>query len=111
MKPLIKQAQIPNEPISGCHGGTGAVFCRSLLTGYPESGLAFMHHDEMAAGVSIGEHLHTDSAEIYYLFSGKGILTYDGVEYEMGPGDISLCGLGHSHGFLAVEDCVLIVVS
>ena len=34
----------------------------------------------------------------------------DGVEYEMEPGDISLCGYGHSHGLLAVEDSVLIVV-
>ena len=31
-------------------------------------------------------------------------------DYEMTAGDISLCGIGHSHGFLATTDCQLIVV-
>ena len=64
----------------------------------------------MAAGVSIGVHEHKNIEEIYYLVFGKGILTYDGVEYEMTPGDVSLCNIGHSYGFLATEDSVLIVV-
>lgn len=111
MKPMIKKEEISRNPISGCHGGEGAVVCRSLLEGYPEANFAFMHHDEMAAGVSIGPHLHTEGQEVYYLLSGTGVLTFDGVEYEMNPGDISLCGIGHSHGFRAVSDCVLIVVA
>jgi quercetin dioxygenase-like cupin family protein len=44
------------------------------------------------------------------LASGKGILQYDEHEYEMNPGDISLCKIGHAHGFIATQDCVLIVV-
>ena len=70
-----------------------------------------MHSDFMAAGVSIGEHLHEGNEEIYYLSSGKGILYFDGKEFEMNPGDISLCTPGHSHGFKALEDSVLIVVA
>ena len=36
--------------------------------------------------------------------------TLDGKEYEMLPGDISLCNVGRFHGFLATEDSILIVV-
>ena len=32
------------------------------------------------------------------------------VEYDMQPGDVSLCNKGHSHGFLATEDSILVVV-
>ena len=67
--------------------------------------------DDMPEGVSIGVHTHTGNEEIYYLHSGKGVLTYDGKEFEMKAGDVSLCKIGHSHGFAAVDHCVLIVVA
>ena len=47
---------------------------------------------------------------IYYLVSGSGTLTYDGVQYPMQAGDVSVCLPGHSHGFAAAEACSLIVV-
>ena len=34
----------------------------------------------------------------------------DGKQYEMKAGDISLCRIGHSHAFEAVDNCVLVVV-
>ncbi len=93
-----------------CHDGVGVLNCKSLLDGCDSTKFDFMHCDDMKAGVSIGNHLHTEKEEIYYLVSGKGILAYDGAEYEMTAGDVSLCNIGHSHGFLATEDAVLIVV-
>ena len=93
-----------------CHDGEGTLFCKSILEGFGGRDLRFMHSDFMAAGVSIGYHFHDVTEEIYYLQSGKGILSFDGKEFEMYPGDVSLCTRGHSHGFKAVEDCVLLVV-
>ena len=93
-----------------CHDGEGVLLCRSLLDGFDSQNFRFMHSHELPAGVSIGKHLHDRNEEVYFLVSGKGILTYDDVEYEMLAGDISLCKIGHSHAFKATENCVLIVV-
>ena len=94
-----------------CHDGKGTLMCKSLLDGCESDQFAYMHSDDMPAGVSIGIHEHSLGEEIYYLVSGKGILTMDGKQYEMKTGDISLCKLGHSHGFEAVDNCVLVVVA
>ena len=110
MKPIRKNDQIEWLNFNECHGGAGTVLCKSLLDGCDSQKFMFMHCDDMKAGVSIGVHEHVDTEEIYYLISGHGVLTYDGVEYDMRPGDVSLCNKGHSHGFLATEDSILVVV-
>ena len=110
MKAIRKDSEIEWMQFEECHEGIGTLYCKSLLDECDSTKFNFMHRDEIKAGVSIGVHTHADSEEIYYLAYGKGILTYDNVEYEMAPGDISLCNIGHSHGFLATEDSQLIVV-
>jgi len=110
MKPIRKNDEIPAQDFAHCHDGEGTLFCKSLLDGLGSMRFPFMHSDVIPEGVSIGDHLHADNEEIYYLVSGKGILTYDGERHDMLPGDISLCLEGHTHGFTAIEDCVLIVV-
>ena len=110
MKPIRKDNEIEWLQFDKCHEGEGALSCKSLLDGLDSVKFSFMHRDEIKTGVSIGVHEHMDNEEIYYLVSGSGVLTFDGQEYIMQPGDISLCGIGHSHGFLATEDSVLIVV-
>ena len=110
MKPIRKDSSIEWWKFNQCHGGEGTVLCKSLLDECDSTKFRFMHCDDMKAGVSIGVHEHLTNEEIYYLVSGKGVLTYDGVQYEMLPGDVSLCNMGHSHGFLATEDSILVVV-
>lgn len=107
---ILKNEQIPAFPFDQCHGGKGTLFCQSVLKEFGSREFAFMHSDKIAAGVSIGEHRHEKNEEIYYLVSGKGVLTYDGKQYDMEPGDVSLCTVGHSHAFLATQDSHLIVV-
>lgn len=110
MVPMIKLRDIHPMHFDACHDGVGTLYCRSLMEGFKNKNF-FIHSDEMPAGVSIGVHPHEGSyEEVYYLLSGKGILTFDGVEYEMQAGDVSLCTDGHSHGFLATENSVLLVV-
>ena len=108
---IRKCKDIIPQSYDACHEGDGTLLCKSLLDGFGSEAFTYMHCDDMPAGVSIGVHKHITSEEIYYLISGKGILTYDGNEYEMKAGDISLCRLGHSHAFKAVDNCVLVVVA
>ena len=65
-----------------CHDGEGTLLCRNLLAGFDSVNFRFMHCDDLPAGVSIGNHLHDKNEEVYFLVSGKGILTYDDEEYE-----------------------------
>lgn len=107
---IRKAKDIWPEVAKNCHGGEGILVCKSLLDGFESESFMFMHSDDIPAGVSIGYHTHEDTEEAWFLASGRAILTYDGNEFEMTGGDISLCKKGHSHGFKAVDNCVLIVV-
>ena len=89
MKAIRKDKEIEWMQFEECHEGVGTLYCKSLLDECGSTKFNFMHRDEIKAGVSIGVHPHTDSEEIYYLVSGKGIITYDGVDYEISPGVIS----------------------
>ena len=110
MKAIRKSSEIFPAEFEKCHDGNGTLLCHSLLDGLGGTAFAFMHSDTMPAGVSIGVHTHDCNEEIYYLLSGKGVLTFDSEQIEMAAGDISLCTIGHSHGFEATENCILIVV-
>lgn len=107
---ILKEQDIIPQVFENCHEGEGTLLCRSLLDTLGSERFGLMHLDDIPAGVSIGAHLHTESEEIYYLLSGKGILTFNGKAYEMLPGDISLCKPGDSHGYLAIDDTRMIVV-
>lgn len=108
---IRKSKDIIPQPFETCHDGEGTLLCKSLLGGFESESFLYMHSDDMPAGVSIGLHTHNHFEELYYLVKGKGMLTYDNTEYEMKTGDISLCKIGHSHAFRAIDDCVLIVVA
>ncbi len=110
MKAMLRREEMIVRKYSQSHGGQGEFLSASLLDGLESQKFPFMHRDVIGAGVSIGEHPHDYTEEIYYLAEGRGVLTFDGAEYDMRGGDISVCGVGHSHGFRATEDCVMIVV-
>ena len=61
-------------------------------------------------GSAIGYHLQRED-EIYYVLSGRGMMTIDGKEFEVGPGDAVLTRPGSSHGLKQVgkEDLVILI--
>lgn len=91
---IRKNSDMIFEKINECHGGNGTLLCKSMLEGFDSKKFPFMHHDLIPKGVSIGYHLHEDDDEIYYMLSGKGILTFEGKKYSMEPGDISMVKIG-----------------
>ena len=68
---LNKSNDIMVQVYEKCHDGEGALYCKSLLDGFDKSKFNFMHYDDIKAGVSIGEHLHKNSEEIYFLTSAS----------------------------------------
>lgn len=110
---IRRQEQVEAQAFEQCHEGVGTLLCRSMLMdGDSQYGVMFFHHDHIPAGVSIGEHLHQGSEEIYYLLSGNCTLWYDGRSIPMKSGDFSIVQDGHTHGIVNSGDCTaeLIVV-
>ncbi len=88
-----------------CHDGEGKLDCFIALQGSEsDQGIRFMHDDIIEPGASIGEHLHDHSEEIYFVVEGHGTLILDGRHIPIGPGDVSLVKLGHTHGIINSED-------
>lgn len=97
---LKKASQMKEVPLRECHGGQGDVKWTDVLSGSPVEGkrLNFIHDDILKPGVTIGVHRHEDDEEYYYIISGQGIMTLDGKEYDVGPGDIAAVFPGGTHG-------------
>lgn len=91
-------------------GGTGVGTAMSFPITIPEGHSSFkmVTQLELEPGASVGYHKHVDDEEVYYIVSGKGLYCEDGVEAEVGAGDIMLCLEGHSHGIKNIGDCALI---
>ena len=99
---LKKAIEMKRVPLPECHGGLGAVDWTEVLSGSPVEGrrLNFLHDDIIKQGVTIGVHRHIKDEEYYYILSGHGIISLDGKEHEVGPGDIAAVFPGGTHGLI-----------
>ncbi len=96
-----------NEP--GTHNGGGETVGYSFFSKTPNLKLVFRKR-AFKPGSAIGYHVQRED-EIYYVLSGRGLMTIDGKEFEVGPGDAVLTRPGSSHGLKQVgkEDLVILI--
>ncbi len=103
------------EPLPNCHGGKGTLDWTEVINSKRngESNCRFIHDDVMPPGASVGEHLHEDDEEYYYILSGTGLMKLDGKSYRVGKGDLTVVRPGGRHGLenTGDEDLRFIVVS
>ena len=96
-----------NEP--GTHNGGGQTVGYSFFKNAPGLKLVFRKR-ALKPGSGIGYHLQKED-EIYYVLSGRGLMTIDGKSFEVGPGSAVLTRPGSSHGLKQVgnEDLVIMI--
>jgi len=96
-----------NEP--GTHNGGGQTVGYSFFSKTPDLRLVFRKR-AFKPGSAIGYHVQRED-EIYYVLSGRGMMTIDGKEFEVGPGDAVLTRPGSSHGLKQIgkEDLVILI--
>ena len=96
-----------NEP--GTHNGGGQTIGYSFFGKTPNLKLVFRKR-AFKPGSAIGYHVQRED-EIYYVLSGRGLMTIDGKDFEVGPGDAVLTRPGSSHGLKQVgkEDLVILI--
>ena len=89
--------------------GGGETIGYSFFSKTPNLKLVFRKR-AFKPGSAIGYHLQRED-EIYYVLSGRGMMTIDGKEFEVGPGDAVLTRPGSSHGLKQIgkEDLVILI--
>ena len=95
------------EQQPGPHSGGGQTVGHSFFKGVPELELVFRKYSSQ----SRNQYYKQAEDEIYYVLSGRGLMTLDGKDYEVGPGTAILTRTGSSHGLKQVgpEDLVIII--
>jgi mannose-6-phosphate isomerase-like protein (cupin superfamily) len=97
------------EQQPGPHQGGGQTIGHSFFGKVPNLELVFRKR-VLKPGAAIGYHKQAED-EIYYVLSGRGRMTLDGQDYDVGPGTAILTRTGSSHGLKQVgtEDLVIII--
>jgi mannose-6-phosphate isomerase-like protein (cupin superfamily) len=105
---LERDAEIAREE-PGTHKGGGQTIGYSFFKDVPNLALVFRKRT-FKPGSAIGYHEQKED-EIYYVLSGRGLMTVDGKEMPVGPGDAILTRPGSSHGLKQVgpEDLVIMI--
>ena len=96
-----------NEP--GTHNGGGQTVGYSFFAKTPKLSLVFRKR-ALKPGSGIGYHEQKED-EIYYVLSGRGMMTVDDKSFEVGPGTAVLTRPGSSHGLkqTGAEDLVIMI--
>jgi mannose-6-phosphate isomerase-like protein (cupin superfamily) len=105
---LERDAEVAREE-PGTHKGGGQTIGYSFFKDTPNLGMVFRKR-ALKPGSGIGYHEQKED-EIYYVLSGRGIMTIDGKPIEVGPGTAVLTRPGSSHGLKQVgsEDLVIMI--
>lgn len=93
----------------GPHAGGGETTAYPFFGNVPGLSLVFRKR-ALHRGSAIGYH-RNEADEIYYVLSGRGEFTVDGVRHQVGPGTAILTRPGSSHGLRQVgtEDLVILI--
>ncbi len=105
---LERDAEVAaTEP--GTHNGGGETVGYSFFKKAPGLRLVFRKR-ALKPGSGIGYHEQKED-EIYYVLSGRGIMTIDGKSFDVGPGTAVLTRPGSSHGLkqAGTEDLVIMI--
>jgi mannose-6-phosphate isomerase-like protein (cupin superfamily) len=93
----------------GPHKGGGDTVGYSFFRNTPGLKLVFRKRS-LKPGAGIGHHVQQED-EIYYVLSGRGVMTLDGIPVDVGPGTAVLTRTGSSHSLKQVgtEDLVILI--
>ena len=103
---MIYQANtLPVEYREAMRGGTGTVqISHACATGELPPGLRLYAKLTLPPGASIGEHVHDNETELFYILQGRGEMLNNGVWEALLPGDATSTGGGEAHALRNTGD-------
>jgi mannose-6-phosphate isomerase-like protein (cupin superfamily) len=106
---VLERDEEVKTPQPGPHEGGGDTIAYSFFAKAPGLKLVFRKR-AFKPGAAIGYHLQKED-EIYYVLSGRGMMTIDDKTFDVGPGSAILTRPGSSHGLkqTGTEDLVILI--
>jgi mannose-6-phosphate isomerase-like protein (cupin superfamily) len=106
---IIQHDQEIAKPEGAPHNGPGQTVAYSFFDKTPNLHFVFRKR-VLKPGAGIGYHEQRED-EVYYVLSGRGVMTLDDKLYDVGPGTAILTRTGSSHGLKQVgaEDLVVLI--
>ena len=109
---IKKKAEIEGKVLSNFRGGEGHVTMFHFLTEQEAKGTGRLFAKTVIEpGNSIGLHTHEGDTEAYYILKGKALLSDNGNEVILEPGDCNVCLDGQSHSIKNVGEETLEYIS
>ena len=95
---IRRKEEMKVTPRPNMRGGDGTVYLTEILKKEEMMGNGRMFSlVTLEPGCSVGEHEHTDEAEIFYMIDGTADGLDDGRSVTLNPGDLMVTGHGHRH--------------
>ena len=95
---ITKAGDLPVEFRENMRGGEGTVsIFHAAAKGALPPGLRLHAQVVLPVGASIGEHVHENETELFYVLQGQGEMLQDGEWMPLSPGDATSTGGGESH--------------
>lgn len=95
---IKKKAELPTETLFNFKGGDGSVTMEHFMDQKLANGMGRLFvKGTLSPGASVGLHKHDGDCELYYILEGEALVTDNGSEVVLGPGDVHFCPDGSSH--------------
>ncbi|MFC1528348.1 cupin domain-containing protein [Candidatus Latescibacterota bacterium] len=89
----------------GAHKGAGSLYLTELIGSDTfESNVLFLHRGILPPKCGIGEHIHRNMEEVYFVFNAPAEFTVNGRAALLSAGTTVACPMGSSHGIYNNSD-------
>ncbi len=103
---MIRRSQNCIHETKKMFNGEGEAKFHRILNGAEEmygKGRVFSHLT-LETGCEVGWHIHHGDGETYFILKGRGLYNDNGVEVELGPGDVAFVDDGEGHALKCVSE-------
>ena len=109
---IKKKSEIQGKVVTNLRGGIGDITMFHFLTEQEAKGAGRLFAKTVIEpGNTIGVHKHEGEMETYYILKGQGLLSDDGADVILEPGDCQICPDGHTHSLKNVGEDPLEFIS
>lgn len=99
---LVKSSEHKFVPGPNFKGGIGEFDMINLANDIKCTGVKMYSDGSLHPGSTAGYHRHEGTMELYYFTSGEGRMKEADCEYEVHPGDLSICYDGGYHSVVNI---------
>ena len=102
---IKRKEEIQGNVIANFKDGIGKVTIFDFLTEQEAGGIGRVFAKTVIEpGCSIGAHTHHGDMETYYILKGKALMSDNGQEVILGPGECQICPDGQSHSIKSIGE-------